>query len=181
VSRRHVPGRVFVLVPCGKSKVFDSPNRMRALPSGAVRWDSEGNTLVQASFVYTSRIYGLYMAFTRKFGHGYMIFSAKHGLLAPNAYIANYSATFLNPNSKVISVDRLKEQAAKMDWEAYDQILILGGKAYREKAREFMPEDTQGRLIFPFEGMDLPQLHKALPLAVERGKWEGLREEFGLS
>ncbi|WP_285905113.1 DUF6884 domain-containing protein [Pseudodesulfovibrio pelocollis] len=176
------PAPVFVIIPCGKSKAFARPNIIASLQKGMVRHSEDGTTLIQAQAAYTSRIFKLSLAFARHFGDTFRILSAKYGLaLEGHTYIEDYDTSFLKPDSGTVTMDILMEQVRAIDWSGYSQILVLGGKAYREKMAEILPQKAKERLSYPFAGLDLPKLHKALPQAVERNSIEAVRDIFGLA
>lgn len=175
------PAPIFVIVPCGKSKVFDRPNLLSKLPLGMVDMGDNGEgELVQAQAAYVSRVFKLSMAFARHFGDTFRILSAKYGLLEGHSFIENYDASFHHPNLETISMDGLKEQAKRIDWKSYSQVLALGGKAYRIAVEAMLPQEARKRLFFPFAGLDLPRLHRALTQAVEMNNITSVREFFEL-
>jgi len=150
-----------VVIPCGKSKIWGKPRRLAQL-SDAVVVGEGAQAQVQARFAYTSSLFSLYLKFAEKFGGAFRILSAKYGLLEGRALIADYDASFSRLCGLAISQGELTSQARLIDWSMYSKILILGGKAYRQRAIQMLPQEHHARAVCPFEGLGLFQLQRAL-------------------
>lgn len=65
------------------------------------------------------------------------------------------------PSTHPISVEELKRQVAEQGLERYDQVTVLGGRAYAEKVREGFA-DTNARIEAPLAGRSMgDQMHMA--------------------
>ena len=63
----------------------------------------------------------------------WIILSAKYGFIDPKDIIPqNYDACFHKRNSKTISLEELKVQMEKKNFDEYDRIIVLGGKYYTQ-------------------------------------------------
>ena len=79
-----------------------------------------------------------------------MILSAKYGFIYPNEIIPqNYDVCFHIKNSKTISLDKLKIQAEKKNFDEYDSITVLGGKFYTKLIIDLFPDKE---IINPLDG-----------------------------
>lgn len=149
-----------VIMPCGKSKIFTSSNRLAKLPNHV--WRSYPAVMVQARYAYVSRVFGLYTSYADQYGDDYRILSAKYGFLQGTDYIQSYDSSFLKPNSETISREQLRTQAASIPWCEFKKIIGFGGKAYREVLVDVLPGAARERIEFPLAGLDLPGIHAAL-------------------
>ncbi|WP_207261084.1 DUF6884 domain-containing protein [Desulfovibrio sp. Huiquan2017] len=116
---------IFVIVPCDKSKIFDSPHMLAKLQLGMTLELKGGAVVVQAQAAYVSRLFKAGLAFAKCFGDTYRILSAKYGLLEGHRFIGNYDESFTNPGPGVVSTEELQEQARMIQY----QLLILTADA----------------------------------------------------
>lgn len=159
------PFPTLTVIPCGKAKIFSSPALLAKLLESEVS-RKNGKLLVRAQSVYTSRVFGLYWRYSKRFAHREMILSAKYGLLQPDTFIEDYDATFTKPNKHTISLDELRAQAEEEVWSMFEKILLFGGKAYRSTMREILPKSALSRVVEPLAGKDLPGIHSELENAL---------------
>ena len=107
------------IVTCGKKKIWDeNPNA--------------GPT--EAKNVYIGPLSKKAMEYAEKYYlDTWIILSAKYGFIDPKDIIPqNYDACFHKRNSKTISLEELKVQMEKKNFDEYDRIIVLGGKYYTQ-------------------------------------------------
>jgi hypothetical protein len=117
------------IVPCGSSKIWDiNP------VAGPQR----------AEEVYTGVFAKACQRYAKAFFKNWVILSAKHGFLFPNDVICeSYNVSFIKPSSETIGLEALKEQAAMKGLYRYQEITVLGGIHYIDRAKElFSGEHT---------------------------------------
>lgn len=154
VSGSQILARVPVIVPCGRSKIWNrEPNR------GPTR----------AADAYTGTLFSLNRAYAEHFGNNWLILSAKYGFISPDFEIPeNYEVTFSRKSTNPISNERLRQQIEEMQLNRYPVVIGLGGAAYREAvSAAFLPH--QARLIFPFAGLSIGRMLQATKRALEQG------------
>jgi hypothetical protein len=146
--------RVLVVVPCGKSKIWDcEPHRGPAVAADA----------------YTGTPFRLNRQYAEHFGDVWVVLSAKYGFIASDFSIpAPYEVSFKYPATGSITVDRLREQVRERQLDRYPVIVGLGGKAYRA-AVEATFADSSSRLVFPFAGLPLGKSLQAVKHAITSG------------
>ena len=115
-----VPG-LLIVVSCGKRKIWDVD------PWAATR-SKAGNAYVGAYFDKNR-------AYARRFGESWCILSAKFGLMLPDEDIENYDVTFKHHSPELVTVPRLKEQAAAKGLDRFRVVQVLGGKEYVDRVR----------------------------------------------
>lgn len=127
-----------VIVPCGKAKIWD-------------RYPHAGPTL--AAQAYVGAPFKVNTEYARSTGDAWMILSAKYGFLLPSDLISGpYNVSFKHPRTAPITVPALRQQVDVKRLRAFDIVIGLGGKEYRDVLRRsFAPKEID----FPFEGMDL--------------------------
>jgi hypothetical protein len=128
--------KLLVVVPCGRSKV----------------WDKHPETKeVKASRTYSGAPFKVNKAFAEKFAGKWMILSAKYGFIEPDFIIPrNYDVSFNKPQTRPISMSRLKQQAEEKALRQYDLVITLGGKNYVDIVKEVF---EGSRVIAPAEGL----------------------------
>lgn len=60
-------------------------------------------------------------------GHRWLVISARHGFLEPDAVIDAYDESFSVPESGPITIERLREQAVELGLSRYGAVFALGG------------------------------------------------------
>ena len=97
---RESTGDLLVIVPCGRSKVWDQdPTR------GSI----------QARDVYTSRYFQTNRAFAERFGSRWVILSAKYGFIRPEFLIPGpYNVSFEEPATRPVEVPTLIDQIQEL-------------------------------------------------------------------
>lgn len=126
--------KTLIIVPCGKSKVWDKNPELE---------------FVKASEAYTSTFFRLNREYAETFGDRWIILSAKYGFINPETMIENYDVSFNNQRSNPISTKILKEQIKNLELSSFNRIIGLGGKEYRTKILEAF-ENSQIQVVFPF-------------------------------
>ena len=115
------------VIPCGKRKLWD-------------KHPETGPT--KAKNVYT----GPFAASCRRYAErfypsAWCIISAKYGFLFPEDTVPGpYNVTFLKPKTNPISIEGLREQAAKKGLIKYQTIVVIAGREYVWRVQEVFPE-----------------------------------------
>ena len=144
-----------VTVPCGFSKVWDKQPDAGAVP---------------AQDAYTGTPFMLNRQYAECFADQWLILSAKYGFITPEFIIPEpYNVTFNKRTTHPISVAELQQQVGASDLAAFDLVVGLGGKEYRQRITEaFAPYNSQ--VAFPFEGLPIGKMMQATKRALERGE-----------
>ena len=124
------------IVTCGKKKI----------------WDINPNTgPKEAKEVYIGPLSKKAKEYAEKYHpKSWMILSAKYGFIYPDEIIPkNYDVCFHDKKSKTISLDKLKMQADKKNFDEYDSITVLGGKFYTKLIIDLFPNK---KIINPLDG-----------------------------
>lgn len=141
------------VVTCGKRKIwYDDPD------AGAAR----------AENVYTGPFHRACQQYARTFHPGaWCILSAKHGFLFPSDVVSeNYDVSFTWPETNPISSGELQQQAVVKGLTDHDRVVVLGGRLYRDKARQVF---GAGKVVAPLEGRrGIGVMMRALNEAVRR-------------
>ncbi len=105
------PQRSLVVVPCGKSKIWD-------------RKPAHGP--VAAAEAYTGMPFRLNWQYAERFGDAWVVLSAKYGFIAHEFIIPGpYEVSFKYPATDPIAFDRLRQQLQQLD--RFPVIVGLGG------------------------------------------------------
>jgi len=113
-----MPRTRIAIIPCSKEKIWDQEPDRGATP---------------ARLAYTSSLHLLCQAYAEKYADGWIILSAKYGLLAPEDPIpATYDITFSRPEDPVISMGDLSLQAERIN---ADELLLLLPPDYETRVR----------------------------------------------
>lgn len=132
--------KLLVIVPCGKSKIWD-------------RHPSQGPT--PARDVYTGSLFKANRAFGEQYGDHWVILSAKYGFIPPTYVIPElYEATFKDTRTNPISVTALRQQVVDQYLCSFERILVLGGSMYH-RAAEAAFVACKASLEFPTAGLPL--------------------------
>lgn len=117
------------IIPCGSAKV----------------WDSDPNVGSQrAEDVYTGVFAASCQRYARAFFDHWVILSAKHGFLFPGDTVPEaYNVSFIKPSSESISIEDLEHQAMQIGLLDFDEITVLGGKHYVDRARAIFKSGQQ--------------------------------------
>ena len=87
---------VLVIVPCGKSKLWDREPHHGAVTAGEA---------------YTGTPFRLNCQYAERFGDAWVVLSAKYGFIAPEFMIPeSYEVSFKYPATSPIMFDRLRQQ-----------------------------------------------------------------------
>ena len=145
---------ILVIVPCGKSKI----------------WDKKPDVSnVKARDVYTGAPFKVNREYAESFGVDWVILSAKYGFLEPDQVIPeNYNVTFNDPSTNPISHKELKKQVER-SYSDYTYIITLGGKTYSEIVSQlFIDEKTS--VYSPAAGLPIGKAMATVNNAVRAGK-----------
>jgi hypothetical protein len=144
-----------VIVPCGKSKIWD-------------REPNAGPTAARA--VYTGAPFKVNREYAETFGNAWMILSAKYGFLSPEDVVpGSYEVTFKRRSTGPVSVDTLRGQVRSRRLDRFARVLALGGRDYRAPIESAFA-GTNVRVEFPFAGMTLGVSLGAVKRAVRSGQ-----------
>lgn len=119
--------RTLCVIPCGKRKIWDkNPD---AGPTKAKK-------VYTGPFAVSCRRYA-----ERFYSSSWCIISAKHGFLFPEDIVPGpYGVTFSKQVPKPITVEELKEQAAKKGLKKYQKIVVITGKEYAWRVKQVFSE-----------------------------------------
>lgn len=113
--------RKLCIIPCGSAKIWD-------------KQPSAGPT--QAQFVYTGAFAAACQRYARAYYEDWVILSAKYGFLFPEDMVnGTYDVSFVKSSNEVIDLQALREQALSKGLSQYQEITVLGGKHYIERAK----------------------------------------------
>lgn len=142
---------VLVIVPCGKSKIWD-------------KQPDQGPT--RASDAYTGTPFRLHRAYADYFGDGWVVLSAKYGFIAPEFDIPGpYEVAYTQPQTRPIAIDDLQRQVEEQQLHQHSVVVGLGGAAYRNAVQAaFAPFAV--RLAFPFPGLPIGKMMQATKHAI---------------
>jgi hypothetical protein len=81
----------------------------------------------------------------------WVILSAKYGFLRPDDIVAeSYNVSFIKPSAETVSIPALQQQVNQMGLDQYQEIVVLGGKDYKERATLAFGSDK--KFSFPLAG-----------------------------
>ena len=147
VRRNH---NNFIIISCAKQKIWD-------------KTPSAGPT--PAKGAYVSPYFRKCRAFSEKYGTGWAIFSAKHGIISPDFIInENYDVSF-KTNSSSYSETQLVKQLINMEIEKYDTVISFCGQFYHKRLESvcsLLNLTLQNPLAHLFIGQRMKLLKNAL-------------------
>lgn len=126
--------KTLVIISCVKAKIWDK---------------HPGTGAVKAADAYTSGYFCANKRFALASRCDWVILSAKYGFLFPDEPIENYNVTF--KEKLHIGDDILARQVREKQLNTYSRIIVLGGKAYRDRVRRAF-ENVNCRIVFPVTG-----------------------------
>jgi|Deesub1362A_J573_1020465.scaffolds.fasta_scaffold00057_96 hypothetical protein len=130
--------RTLVIISCGAKKIWDL-----APDSGPTK----------AGDAYQGIFFRLNKEYAIRFGDKWMILSAKYGFIEPEFVIhENYNATFSDPKTNPIGIEKLKNQVLEKKLHNFDIVIVLAGKEYADLVTQAF-SDSQTLVIKPFEGL----------------------------
>lgn len=139
------------IIPCGAAKIWDKQPSIGP---------------VEAQNVYTGVFAVACQRYAKTFFDHWVILSAKYGFLYPEDIIPeDYNVSFTKPSSETILIAQLKEQAESKGLFKYQEITVLGGKHYANRAKAVFNQGQE--LFFPLSdctgiGYMLQRLARAL-------------------
>jgi len=125
--------------------------RLVIISSSTARNIPEGGGTVRAEDAYARYQFERRREYARRFGHGWLIFSAKWGLLAPDAQI---DPSYPAPDRIEATSDLLAHQLEENRATDYDVIEVLGGELYVSLLRPGA-QSLGVRLVAPLAGTGL--------------------------
>lgn len=132
--------KLLMIVPCGKSKIWD-------------RCPDQGPT--PARDVYTSGLFKINRDFAEQYSDHWVILSAKYGFISPSFIIPGpYEVSFKKLKTNPISLKVIHRQVQEQKLHEFNRIISLGGSAYRN-AVEAAFVGFKARLEFPTAGLTL--------------------------
>ena len=143
-----------VVVPCGKSKIWDKdPNK--------------GPT--KAKEVYLGAPFKVNREYAEKYSNRWVILSAKYGFIEPNYVIPkNYNVTFNDLTTNPISVKQLKKQVLNLFLD-YTKAIVLGSTIYSEMVKEAF-SGTAVKICSPVAGLPIGKALGKVKTAIRENK-----------
>ncbi len=146
---------MLVVVPCGKSKIWDKHADHGPAP---------------AIVAYTGAMCRLNRQYAAQFGDAWIMLSPKHGFIAPDFVVpATYDISFRLPATHPIMAEKLQRQVRDLGLDAYTDVTALGGSGYRGAIIAAFAE-TEATLHAPFAGLPIGKMMQATKAAVEDGR-----------
>jgi hypothetical protein len=143
-----------VIVPCGRAKVWDR---------------NPGRGPTPARDAYTGAPFRVNRAYAERFGDAWLVLSARYGLVRHDFAIPGpYNVSFKDHRTGPIALTEIRRQVEANGWGAFDTVIGLGGREYREVLERTFA-GTLCRLVFPFAGLRLGEAMAATNQAVRRG------------
>ena len=146
-----------VIVPCGKSKVWDRQPRRGTTP---------------ASSVYTGALHKVAQRYARRHADKWYILSAKYGIIRPDFLIPEtYDVTFNTGDG--VSVATLRRQVRAERIHRASKVIVVGGTVYCSVVEQAL---SKWRVIpeCPFRGLPIGKMLQAINQVLNQ------REGFGL-
>jgi hypothetical protein len=145
--------RTLVIVPCGLEKLWDRQPLAGPTP---------------AKDVYLGNLFAANRAFAERFGHRWVILSAKYGLIDPDFVIPGpYEVTFKDRRTRPIAGYVLSQQMEAAGFtEDFSRVIVLGGREYVQMLRRAFVGFPQIRLVFPFARLPIGKMVQATQRAV---------------
>ena len=148
------------IVQCGASKIWKKHPPVGPTP---------------AKEAYTSGYFRKNRAYAERFADRWLILSAKYGFLDPDRRIRNYNVSFLQPDSRPISIAKLQAQVKMKRLSRYRYVVVLGGALYADKVQEAFRSITC-RIHRPFNGLKgIGYIQQRVTRALRQGKPFDLR------
>ncbi len=145
---------MLVVVPCGKSKIWDKHPDHGPAP---------------AATAYTGAMCRLNRQYAEQFGDAWIMLSPKYGFIAPDFVIpATYDISFRLPATHPIAVDELQRQVRELGLDSYTDVTALGGSGYRGAITAAFA-GTGATLHAPFAGLPIGKIMQATKAAVAGG------------
>ena len=146
--------RTLVIVPCGSAKVWDKK-------------PMAGPTIARDA--YTGPPFVVHRQYAERFGHDWVILSAKYGFIAPDVPIPEpYNVSFKYKRTNPVGVEALRAQITDQELDRYDRVIVLGGKDYVEPAKRAFG-DMDVELHFPFLGLPIGRMMSAVQRSISTG------------
>lgn len=145
---------MLVVVPCGKSKIWD-------------RHPEHGPTPAVAA--YTGAMCRLNRQYAAQFGDAWIMISPKYGFIAPDFVIpATYDVSFRLPATHPIAVEELQQQVRDLGLDTFTDVTALGGSGYRGAITAAFA-GAGATLHAPFAGLPIGKMMQATKAAMAGG------------
>jgi hypothetical protein len=132
------PATTLYVVPCGKAKVWDKEPHRGPVPAGEA---------------YTGTLAGTAARYARQSGQPWIVLSAKYGFLDPEELVPGaYDTTFAQKSPDLVPVETLRRQLTSKQLARYDEVVVLGSKAYASHVRAAFA-GTRVRIRTPLAGV----------------------------
>lgn len=124
------------IIPCSKEKIWDQNPQLQG---------------VLAKDAYRSAFHRYARLYAEKHCDAHIIFSAKYGLIEPDAIIEGpYDVTFSRPEDPCISEEELRRQAQQ--YACYEAIVIICPMAYA-RILELAFAQSSAQLLYPLRNV----------------------------
>lgn len=147
--------RTLCIVPCGNRKIWDE------YPDAGPR---------KARNTYTGPFASKCRQYAEVFyPSSWCILSAKYGFLFPDAIVPGpYNVSFNDKSTNPITLEELVSQKHEKGLYVYENIIVLGGKNYREIIKDAFPERD---IHCPLKGYkNIMQMMRALNSSIKSGE-----------
>ena len=143
---------MLVVVPCGKSKIWDRHPDHGPAP---------------AMVAYTGAMCRLNRQYAARYGDAWIMLSPKYGFIDPDFVIPEtYDVSFRLPATGPISVAEMQAQVSELGLAAYSDVTALGGSGYRGAIVAAFA-GTGATLHAPVAGLPSGKMRQATKAAVE--------------
>lgn len=142
---------MLVVVPCGKSKIWDKHPDYGPAP---------------AVTAYTGAMCRLNRQYAEQFGDAWIMLSPRYGFIAPEFVIpATYDISFRLPATHPIAIEELQRQVRDLGLDTFSDVTALGGSGYRGAITAAFA-GTGVTLHAPFAGLPIGKMMQATKAAV---------------
>lgn len=105
------------ILPCGRKKIWDA---------------APGAGPTPAASAYTGALHKACRRYAEAFADRWVVLSAKHGFLLPEDIVPGfYDVGFQHKTGEVVAAGELKRQLRDKGLEAYRDVIVLGGRKFR--------------------------------------------------
>lgn len=147
--------KTLVIVPCGKSKIWNKQPHPKKVP---------------AKDAYISSYFRLCRLYAEKFSDKWVIFSGKYGIITPDTLIENYDNKL---NYKTVNDEfyhKIKRQIEEL-LKKYDIIVSLCGEDYFRVIEKAIGDNKLKEKVYnPLSGLRIGERMKKLKECIENNK-----------
>jgi hypothetical protein len=143
-----------VIVPCGKSKIWDTQPDVGPTP---------------AAEAYTGAPYKLNRQYAERFSDRWVVLSAKYGFIEPDFEIPGpYEVAFTKKQTGPTGIETLRQQVKALRLHEHAPVVGLGGIEYRKAIEAaFAPFNVE--VDFPFAGLPIGKMMQATKRPIASG------------